>query len=83
MENGYDAAFVGSALTDTGDILISETIRQGLVDEMSIIVLPVLVGDPHPTLFESLKLEKPLKLDLMEQRIHPGGVVHLRYRVMA
>lgn len=50
---------------------------------MSIIVLPVLVGDPHPTLFESLKLEKPLKLDLMEQRIHPGGVVHLRYRVMA
>ncbi|MBC3762664.1 dihydrofolate reductase family protein [Quadrisphaera oryzae] len=60
-----------------GPELAAAALRAGLVDEVGLVVHPVVVGGG--TRF--LPLDLRLDLSLQEERRLPGGVVHLRYRV--
>lgn len=48
----------------------------GLVDELRLFFIPVLLGDGIP-LFQ--KMDGPLAWMLRETKVHPGGVVEVRY----
>jgi dihydrofolate reductase len=56
---------------------IAQTLFESrLVDEVSLAIVPVLLGDGIP-LFPRFTAETPLKL--VEEKAYPGGVVRLRY----
>ncbi|MGQ7296600.1 dihydrofolate reductase family protein [Quadrisphaera sp. KR29] len=60
-----------------GPALGAAALRAGLVDEVGLVVHPVVVGGGTPFLPADLRLD----LALLEERRLSGGVVHLRYRV--
>ena len=59
-----------------GATLAGEAIRAGLVDELHLIVNPIVVGGGTPSLPDGVRWE----LDLLDERRFANGVVHLRYR---
>lgn len=72
----------------SGGTLNAELIRQNLIDEVSIVIAPCLIGGKNtPTLMdgESLHTEKDLKkiksLALKEVKTLEGSYLHLRYLV--
>ena len=64
-------------ITVGGPILAAEALRAGLVDEIHLLVCPVIVGGGK----KALPGEVRLGLDLLDAQRFGGGVVHLRYRV--
>ncbi|MEJ5887122.1 dihydrofolate reductase family protein [Pseudokineococcus marinus] len=60
-----------------GAELAAVALRAGLVDEVGLVVHPVVVGGGTPALAPGLRLD----LALDEERRLPGGLVFLRYRV--
>jgi dihydrofolate reductase len=74
------------ALKDTADTdlgiggphLAAEALRAGLVDEVGLLVSPVVVGGGNPALPDDLRID----LELLDQRRFGNGVVYLRYRVL-
>jgi 2,5-diamino-6-(ribosylamino)-4(3H)-pyrimidinone 5'-phosphate reductase len=69
--------------TDSGGILNSILLEQGLVDEINLIISPVLVGKGHTNLFRSLNLsENNIKLKSYKCEALKGGQVLLAYRVL-
>jgi dihydrofolate reductase len=66
----------------TGDIsvggpeLAAEAIRAGLVDEIELLLNPILVGGGKPALPRGVRVE----LELLEERRFRNGVVFLRHR---
>jgi 2,5-diamino-6-(ribosylamino)-4(3H)-pyrimidinone 5'-phosphate reductase len=67
--------------TDSGGILNAALLRDGLVDELSLLVHPALAGASSRPLFDNAE---PLKLSfrLSHQARLPGGLVWLRYRAV-
>ena len=66
-------------VTDSGGILNSLPLRRGLVDEISLLVAPVIVGGRLPNLFQTIEEAVDLQLlrsDAME------GYARLVYRVV-
>lgn len=63
-----------------GSELARSLFEAGLVDEISLTVIPVLLGDGIP-LFPKLKIEIPL--ELKEEKKYSDGAVSLRYAVTA
>jgi dihydrofolate reductase len=61
----------------SGPGLAASAFAAGLVDEVSLIVIPVIVGGGKSGLPGGAKLD----LELAQERTLPGGVVHLRYRI--
>jgi dihydrofolate reductase len=59
-----------------GPDLAAQAIKAGLVDEIQLLVSPVVVGGGKPAL-PSLG---PLRLELLDERRFGNGVVYLRYR---
>ena len=59
-----------------GATLAGEAIRAGLVDELHLIVNPIVVGGGTPSLPDGVRW----KLDLLDERRFANGVVYLRYR---
>lgn len=59
--------------------LIASFLDEGEIDEFSIHVIPVLIGEGIPLIAPRHRLV-PLKL--ISTRKFPGGVVHLNYRVL-
>jgi len=59
-----------------GGALISSFLRAGLVDELTINVIPIILGGGHP-LFSGDLPELPLRL--AEGKTHSKGLVQLRY----
>lgn len=57
--------------------LAAVALRAGLVDEVALVVHPVVVGGGTAALPAGVRLD----LALVEERRLSGGVVHLRYRV--
>jgi riboflavin biosynthesis pyrimidine reductase len=54
----------------------------GLVDEISLLVNPVLIDQKHPKLFRNLTLsQKNIQLELVSARMLEGQV-HLLYKVI-
>lgn len=60
-----------------GADLAAQALRAGVVDEVGLVVHPVVVGGGTPALPAGLRLD----LGLVEERRLSAGVVHLRYRV--
>jgi dihydrofolate reductase len=60
-----------------GSDLAASALRAGLVEEIHLILTPVIVGGGHPALPDDLFL----KLELLDQRRFGNGTVHLHYRV--
>lgn len=64
-------------LTVDGPGLAEQALRAGLVDEIQLIVCPVVVGGGKRFLPDGLRLD----LELLEERCFSSGVVVLRYAV--
>jgi 2,5-diamino-6-(ribosylamino)-4(3H)-pyrimidinone 5'-phosphate reductase len=77
---------VTSVISTAGSRLNGALLRAGLVDEVSLVLLPALVGGfKTPTLFWSDELrasEWPTRLELVSVESDNGGRVRLRYRVL-
>jgi dihydrofolate reductase len=84
LVRAFSAAEVG-ALKDAsssdigigGPTLAAEAFRAGLVDEVHLLMSPVVVGGGTPVLPLGLRVE----LELLETRTFSNGVVHLHHRV--
>ena len=76
---------VQSIRVDSGGTLNGALIREGLVDEVSVLVLPVLVGGRSPkSLFIADDLHGPdeaIDLEMMSMEKVKGDAVWLRYKV--
>jgi dihydrofolate reductase len=59
-----------------GAMLAAEGIRAGLVDELHVIVNPIVVGGGAPSLPDGVRWQ----LELLDERRFANGVVYLRYR---
>ncbi len=62
-----------------GGQVIRSFLRDGLVDEMTITTIPVLIGEGLP-LFG--KIEKDIKLKLLESKSWKNGFVQSKYQVL-
>jgi 2,5-diamino-6-(ribosylamino)-4(3H)-pyrimidinone 5'-phosphate reductase len=67
-----------TCLVESGGVLLSALLEQGLVDELSLLVYPVLVGEGGSPLFRSLKTPKDIRLELKSEK-NLGGLLHLVY----
>jgi dihydrofolate reductase len=67
-----------SDLSIGGPTLAAEAIRAGLIDELHLFVNPIIVGGGTAALPDDVRLN----LELIDQRLFPGGVVHLHYRTL-
>jgi len=63
-------------LTVGGPCLAAQALLAGLVDELQLLIAPVVVGGGTRALPAELRLE----LQLLDQRRFASGFVHLRYR---
>jgi dihydrofolate reductase len=84
IERGFDPeavrqlkASAGRDITVGGAELAAQAIRAGLVDEIRLVVAPVVVGGGKRFLPGGVRL----KLDLLDDRRFGNGMVHLSYRV--
>jgi dihydrofolate reductase len=66
----------GSDLSIGGPNLAAEALRAGLVDEVRLLVSPVVVGGGNPALPDGVRVD----LELLGERRFGNGVVYLHYR---
>ena len=66
-------------ITVGGAELAAEAIRASLVDEIHLVISPVMVGGGKKALPGAVRL----RLELLDEHRFGNGVVHLRYRVVA
>ena len=85
LERGFDPEGLrhlkASAATDLavgGAALAGQALRSGLVDELHLVLVPVVVGDGKPALPDGVRLD----LSLVDLRRFAGGAVALRYDVV-
>lgn len=84
MVRDFDADAVrelkATATTDLlvgGPHLAAQALAAGLVDELALIVWPIVLGGRNPALPRDVRLD----LELVDEHRFGNGVVHLRYRV--
>ena len=77
---------VECVVSTAGSRLNGALLRAGLVDEISLVLLPAVIGgNVTPTLFGSPDLgpdDWPVQLELVSAESEPAGRVHLHYRVV-
>ena len=74
-------ALKDAASTDIGiggPHIAAEALRAGLVDEVGLLVSPVVVGGGNPALPDGVRID----LELLDERRFDNGVVYLRYRTL-
>jgi 2,5-diamino-6-(ribosylamino)-4(3H)-pyrimidinone 5'-phosphate reductase len=64
---------------DAGGTLNSHMLNEGLVDEISILLTPEIVGRDHEQMFADLN--RNIKLELKNAEMIGSGMVHLIYEV--
>src|SRR4051794_12853329 len=86
LERDFDPAAVarlkGTSERDVGiggPELAGVALAAGLVDELHLVVVPVVVGGGKPALSDGVRME----LDLLDERRFTSGTVYLRYAVRA
>jgi len=84
IERNFDVAFVQALkaasnrdLSVGGAELAGQALSAGLVDEVHLLLSPVIVGAGAP----ALPRDARLALELLSERRFENGVVHLHYRV--
>lgn len=68
----------GKSISTGGVELPSELLKLGLIDEVHLVIHPILAGGGR-RLFESANLEETLQLELVESHVFKSGCVALRY----
>jgi dihydrofolate reductase len=83
LERAFDPAAVRRLkataerdLTVGGPELAGHALKEGLVDELQLFILPVVIGGGKRVLPDGLRLE----LELLDERRFGSGVVYVRYR---
>jgi dihydrofolate reductase len=71
-------AEAGADLSIGGAALAAEALRAGLVDELQLLLSPIVIGRGNPVLPDDVRIP----LELLEERRFENGVVHLRYRIL-
>lgn len=61
-----------------GGIVIAQALRAGLVDDITVSVIPIVLGEGTPL---APKLGADVGLELVEHRAFESGLVQLKYRV--
>jgi dihydrofolate reductase len=61
-----------------GPALAAEALRAGLVDELHLLLAPVIVGGGKPALPDAVRLS----LELLDECRFANGTVHLHYRIV-
>jgi 2,5-diamino-6-(ribosylamino)-4(3H)-pyrimidinone 5'-phosphate reductase len=73
-------------VSTAGSRLNGALLRAGLVDEISLVLLPAVIGgSATPTLFRSPELgpdDWPIQLELLSAKPEPTGRVCLHYRIV-
>jgi len=70
-------------LVDSGGTFSSILLENDLIDEISIIISPVLVGEKSTNLFRNLHLKNDnVKLELLRSKIYDGDYLHLIYKIL-
>jgi riboflavin biosynthesis pyrimidine reductase len=59
----------------SGPDLAAQALEAGLVDEIHLVVAPVVVGGGNQALPDKVRLD----LELLDERRFANGMVHLRY----
>jgi dihydrofolate reductase len=72
-------ATAGADLLIGGPTLAAQAFREGLVDDVHLILAPIAVGGGTPALPRGVRLP----LELADERGFANGMVHLQYRVPA
>ncbi|AKB13518.1 2,5-diamino-6-(ribosylamino)-4(3H)-pyrimidinone 5'-phosphate reductase [Methanosarcina thermophila] len=67
--------------SDSGGVLNSILLEHGLVEEISLIINPVIVGKNGTNLFRTLE-KSDIRLELLKNQIVEKQCVHLVYRVL-
>jgi len=75
--NNYN---IKNLLTDCGRILGNLLINQGFVDEISLLIHPVIVGDKSYNIFNNI--DKKIKLKLLKNEILDEGYIWLAYEII-
>lgn len=68
--------------TDSGGVLTNVLIGQKLVDEISLIISPCLVGNGSSHVFRSLSLKEIIKLELISSEVVDDSYLSIRYKVL-
>jgi 2,5-diamino-6-(ribosylamino)-4(3H)-pyrimidinone 5'-phosphate reductase len=71
---------VKTLLVDSGPTLNGVLIREGLIDQISLLVVPTLVGTNPLRLFDHLK--EDMGLELVQQELIDSGSVWLHYHIV-
>ena len=69
-------ASADSDLSVGGPNLAAQAIRAGLVDDLHLLISPVVVGGGNRALPDDVRLD----LELLDERRFRNGVVHVHYR---
>jgi len=70
-------ASAGRDITVGGPNLAAQAIKAELVDEVHLLVSPIVVGGGNPALPDDVRVE----LELLDERRFANGVVHVHYRI--
>jgi 2,5-diamino-6-(ribosylamino)-4(3H)-pyrimidinone 5'-phosphate reductase len=70
---------IGTIMVDSGSGLTNAMLNQGLVDRISLLVLPTVIGQKGENLFRNVA--RPLRLSLIKQQAYPAGHVWSLYAV--
>ena len=70
-------ASAGRDITVGGPDLAAQAIKAELVDEVHLLVSPIVVGGGNPALPHDVRVE----LELLDERRFANGVVHVHYRI--
>lgn len=86
LELAHDLLGVRTVVSTGGGRLGGALLRQGLVDEIDVVLLPWAIGGRGtPALFDAPPLapsEWPARLDLLDHEVLADGRLRLRYRVL-
>ena len=72
---------IDTIITDSGGVLNCALIQKGLVNEISLIISPQLVGTVSTNLFRSLSIDQPMKLKLKSCEAQGDGHIWLCYKL--
>jgi riboflavin biosynthesis pyrimidine reductase len=74
-----DCFGIRTVMTDAGSGLTNALLNQGLVDQISLLTLPTVVGRAAQNLFQ--QVTNPVKLSLVTSKAYPGGYIWSLYQV--
>ena len=78
----YQDYQIKTIITDTGPTLNSVLLSQRLLDEISLIIAPEIVGNKPLNLFQNLTVDNiPYHLRLLTSKTYENKYIHLHYKI--